>query len=120
MERFMLKSKIHMASVTDKSLHYEGSITIDAELMEAADILPWEKVLVANAANGKRFETYAIAGKAGQGQIQLNGATARLGEKGDRIIIFTFGTISTVDARDYAPKVVHVDEHNRIVEKAKS
>jgi aspartate 1-decarboxylase len=111
----MLKSKIHRATVTDCDLHYVGSITIDRDLLEAADILPQEKVAVVDIDNGARFETYAIAGERGSGEIKLNGAAARLVARGDRIIVIAYASYGRDELDLYVPHVVHVDEHNRIV-----
>ncbi len=113
MLRQILKSKIHRATITDAELDYEGSLACDASLLEAADILPGEKVLVANINNGTRFETYAIVGE--KGQIGLRGAAAHLGQVGDRIIIMSFGLMEDHDARSRKPAVIHVDEQNRPV-----
>lgn len=115
MQRTMCKSKIHRATVTDADLNYEGSITIDEDLMELANILPYERVQVVNCNNGSRLETYVIAGARGQGEICLNGAAARLGTKGDIVIIISYAIMSDEQARGYEPAVVHVDETNRPV-----
>jgi len=109
----MLKSKIHRARVTDANLNYEGSLTIDAELMEAADILCYEKIEIYNIHNGARFATYAIAGPAGKGDICLNGAAARLGTQGDLIIIATYANYDEAEAVERKPTVVHVDSNNK-------
>ena len=109
----MLKAKLHGARVTDKQLDYEGSLTIDRDLMDYVKMLPYEKVLVANLENGNRFETYAIAGDRGSGAICLNGATAHLGNVGDRLTIFTFGLVPTEEAVRHRPLVLRVDEKNR-------
>ncbi|SHG44259.1 L-aspartate 1-decarboxylase [Thermosyntropha lipolytica DSM 11003] len=114
MYRYMLKSKIHRAVVTDADLNYVGSITIDPVLMEAADILPNEKVAVVNNNNGARFETYVIEGERGSGTICLNGAAARLVQKGDIIIILTYAVVDDRECRDYKPKLVYVNEKNQI------
>jgi aspartate 1-decarboxylase len=114
MLRWMCKSKIHRATITDANLDYEGSITIDRTLLRAADILPHEMVQVVNIANGARFETYAIEGKAGSGMITLNGAAARLGAPGDKIIIISSLWLEEEKARRYRPVVVKVDDKNRI------
>jgi len=111
----MCKSKIHRATVTDANLNYEGSLTIDQELMEAADILPWERVQVVNINNGERFETYVIPGKRGSGEICLNGAAARLGEIGDKVIIISYAICTEEEAHGLTPHVIHVDEMNRPV-----
>jgi len=112
----MFKSKIHRARVTEANLNYMGSITIDAELMEAADILPNEKVQVVNNNNGARFETYVIEGARGSRTICLNGAAARLVQPGDSVIIITYAVMSEEECRNYKPKLVFVDDENRIVE----
>ena len=112
--RTMLRSKIHRARVTGGNVDYEGSITIDKVLMEAADILPYEMVHVLNVNNGARFQTYAIEGKAGSGEIVLNGAAARLAAKGDIVIILTYCTVSEEEARSIEPVVVYVDASNNI------
>lgn len=116
MMRTIFKSKIHRATITDANLNYEGSITIDADLLERADILPYEKVQVVNCNNGARLETYVIEGERGQGEVCLNGAAARLGEPGDIIIIISYVLIDDEKARDYTPIVVHVDEENKPVD----
>lgn len=110
--RNMLKSKIHRATVTGADIDYEGSITIDTKLMEAADILPFEHVHVLNLNNGARFETYAIEGD--KGEICLNGAAARLAIKGDMVIILTYQQMEEEEARTYTPKLIHVDRNNDI------
>ncbi len=112
MKRTFLFSKIHLACVTAAKVDYEGSITIDKELMRAAGIAPYEKVLVANTANGNRFETYAITG--GPGEIMLNGATAFLGKPGDRVIIFAFCQLDPGEQSAHKPVKVFVDGENRI------
>ena len=115
MHRQMLKSKIHRATVTDCDLHYAGSITIDSELMEAADLLPNELVHVLDVDNGSRFETYVIEGARGSGEIQANGAAARLVHRGDRVIIVAYGQYAEEELEHHAPRVVHVDTDNRVV-----
>ncbi len=110
--RVMLKSKIHRAHVTDANIDYEGSITIDKRLMQEADILPYEQVHVLNLNNGERFTTYAIEGE--KGKICLNGAAARLGVKGDIVIILTYSQVEETKARDFAPRLVYVDANNQI------
>jgi aspartate 1-decarboxylase len=112
MQRTMLKSKIHRATVTEANVDYVGSITIDTDLMMAADILPYEKVHVVDIDNGARLETYAIEGAAGSGAIEMNGAAARLVHKGDRIIIMSYAQIDDAEARKLRPTVVLVDERN--------
>lgn len=113
-QRFMLKSKIHRAVLTGTELDYEGSIAIDRLLMEAADLLPGEQVHVLNINNGNRMVTYVIEAPAGSGTIMLNGAAARLGCKGDLVIILSYASMSDDEARSYRPKVVKVDAQNRL------
>jgi aspartate 1-decarboxylase len=108
MQRTMLKSKIHRATITDSDLHYVGSITIDADLLDAADILEHEQVHVVDVDNGARFETYTIAGERGSGTIQVNGAAARLVHRGDTIIVISYAQYDRDDLRAYVPRVVHV------------
>lgn len=115
MYRFMLKSKIHRAVLTDANLNYVGSITIDRLLLEAADILPYEKVQVVNNNNGARFETYVIEGEPGSGEICLNGAAARLGQPGDILIILAYAQVEEEKVKEHQPRVVHVDEKNRTI-----
>jgi aspartate 1-decarboxylase len=114
MRRVMFKSKIHRATVTEADLDYEGSVTIDAGLMEAADILPNERVDVWNITRGSRLQTYALAGAPGSGVICINGAAAHLVKPGDLVIIATFADFDEAEARSHKPKVVQVDEKNRI------
>jgi len=109
----LVKSKIHRAEVTDKSLNYEGSLAIDADLMKETGLMPYEKILVGNMGNGQRFETYAIEGPAGSGIISLNGATAHLGEKGDLITIMSFGLYAESEAASHRPSVIVLADHNR-------
>ncbi|MGH2959456.1 MAG: aspartate 1-decarboxylase [Solirubrobacterales bacterium] len=115
MQRKMLKSKIHRATVTDCDLHYVGSITIDVDLLEQSDILENELVHVLDIDNGQRFETYTIAGARGSGMVQVNGAAARLVAKGDKVIVVSYAEYNEVELEDYEPVVVHVDEDNRRV-----
>ena len=116
MNRQMLKSKIHRARITGSDLHYVGSITIDADLLDQANILEHELVHVLDIDNGARFETYTIAGARGSGMMQVNGAAARLVAKGDKIIVVTYGTYDEADLERYEPKVVHVEaKTNRII-----
>lgn len=115
MFRTILKSKIHRARVTEADLHYQGSITIDADLMELADILPYEQVQVVDVTNGARLETYAIPGEAGSGIVCLNGAAAHLIHKDDIVIVISYATMSEDELADYMPKVVFVDEGNRLI-----
>ncbi|MFC1497019.1 aspartate 1-decarboxylase [Verrucomicrobiota bacterium] len=111
----MLKSKLHHATVTDVELEYEGSLTIDSNLMDAAGIRPYEKILIANLANGNRFETYAIpAEESGSGKICLNGATAHKGSSGDRLIVFAFGLLQEEEINQHRPRVILLDENNKI------
>jgi aspartate 1-decarboxylase len=110
----VLKSKLHRAVVTDADLNYVGSITIDEALMEAADIVPFEKVQVVNNNNGARFETYVIKGERGSGTICVNGAAARLVQKGDVVIILSYCSVSREEAADVRPTIVLLDEQNRI------
>lgn len=114
MLRVMMKSKIHRATITQADMHYEGSLTISAELMRAADILPYEMVHVYNISNGERFETYAIEGEAESGVICLNGAAARKGAPGDLIIITTYATYEAAELSQHKPKVVLVDQANHL------
>lgn len=108
------KSKIHRATVTEAELHYEGSLTVDEDLMDLAQMRAYEQVAVVNINNGARFETYLICGRRGSGTICLNGAAARLGMKGDKIIIITYGQAEESSiARDYSPNIVFLDENNR-------
>ena len=108
MQRTMLKSKIHRATVTDCDLHYVGSITIDRDLLDAADMLEHEQVHVVDVDNGARFETYAIAGERGSGTMQVNGAAARLVHRGDTIIVFSYAGYDAAELERYEPRVVHV------------
>ncbi len=117
MERKMLKSKIHRAVVTGADLHYEGSITIDRELMEAADIIPYEAVAIWNVTNGNRFETYAIEGEPGSGVICINGAAARMVAPRDMVIIASFVSMDDAEAREHEPKLVFVDDKNCMLPK---
>jgi aspartate 1-decarboxylase len=116
MQRTMLKSKIHRATVTDCDLHYVGSITIDPELLEAADIREFEQVAIVDVDNGARFETYTIAGERGSGDMKVNGAAARLVHNGDTIIVISYGAYDPDDLEHYEPRVVHVDVHNHIID----
>jgi aspartate 1-decarboxylase len=118
MHLLLLKSKIHQATVTGVDMNYEGSIVIDAALMEEVGLLRYEKVLVANMNTGDRFETYAIPGPARSGRIELNGATARLGQVGDRVIVFSFAQVSETDARTHIPRIVLLDEENHVIRRS--
>jgi aspartate 1-decarboxylase len=115
MNRTMLKSKIHRARVTGSDLHYVGSITIDADLLEAADILEHELVHVLDVDNGARFETYTIAGRRGGGELTINGAAARLVHEGDTVIVVSYASYDEAELESYVPKVVHVNQQNEIV-----
>jgi aspartate 1-decarboxylase len=114
MKRLMCKSKIHRATVTNANLNYQGSITIDSTLLDAADILEYEQVHVVNIANGARFETYAIRGERGSGDIVLNGAAARLVQPGDTVIILSYGSYDERELQDFEPVFIFVDGQNRI------
>ncbi|RMF35838.1 MAG: aspartate 1-decarboxylase [Chlorobiota bacterium] len=116
MRRIMFKSKIHRATITEANLHYEGSLTLDSLLMEAADMLPYEQVSVLNINNGERFETYVIPGERGSGVVCLNGAAARKGQVGDRVIILTYAEMTDEEAHRHRPTVVLVDDANAIVD----
>ena len=111
----MLKSKVHRATVTGSDLHYNGSITMDPELLEAADVLEHELVHVLDLDNGARFETYAITGDRGSGDVVINGAAARLVHTGDRVIVLSYAGYDEEELSEHRPRVVHVDEGNRIV-----
>lgn len=115
MQRFMMKSKIHRATVTSADLHYEGSLTVDQDLMDAADLVSYEEIQVVNVNNGARLTTYVVPGPRGSGVVQLNGAAARLGLPGDKVILISYGVYPDADARRHAPRVVFVDERNRMV-----
>ena len=115
MHRTMLKSKIHRATVTDSDLHYVGSITVDPDLLEAADILEHEQVHVVDVDNGARFETYTIAGERGSGEMKVNGAAARLVHRGDTIIVISYAGYTGQEMEHYVPRVVHVDSDNSII-----
>jgi aspartate 1-decarboxylase len=117
MERTMLKSKIHMATLTGTELYYTGSICIDQNLLDAADILDGEQVHVVNLNNGERLVTYAISGKRGTGIVELNGPAARLGMVGDKVIIITYAQMSEAEAHANKPQIVHVTDKNRIKKK---
>lgn len=114
MRRIMLRSKLHRVRLTGTLLEYEGSIAIDEDLIDAADMLPNEQVQVLNMANGARFTTYIIKAERGSGTVLLNGPAARLGEPGDEVIVLTYGELAEDEARTHRPKVVHVDAHNRV------
>jgi aspartate 1-decarboxylase len=116
MQRTLLSAKIHSCTITAANIHYMGSISIDRTLLEASGILPYEQVQVVNVANGERFITYAIAAPPNCGAIELNGAAARLGVVGDRLIIMTYAQFTSEEVKTHTPKVVMVDEKNHIVE----
>jgi aspartate 1-decarboxylase len=111
----LLKSKIHRATVTGASIDYEGSLTIAADLAERVGLRPYERILVGNLANGERFETYVIYGKPGSGAIELNGATAHLGEPGNRLTIMSYAWLDEAEAARHKPSVIVLDEHNTII-----
>ena len=115
MMRIMMKSKIHRATVTQADLHYVGSVTLDAALMDAADLLEGEQVAIVDITNGARIETYVIPGPAGSGVIGINGAAAHLVHPGDLIIIMSYAVLDDAEARAMQPRVVHVDKQNRVV-----
>lgn len=116
MLRTMLKSKIHRATVTDADLHYVGSVTVDTDLMAAADLLEGEQVAIVDVTNGARLETYVIPGEAGSGVIGINGAAAHLVHPGDLVILIAYGQMDDAEARTYAPRVVFVDDRNRVLD----
>lgn len=113
MQRILLKSKIHRARVTEANLDYEGSCTIDRDLLQAADILPYEQIKIYNVHNGARFDTYAMAGPRGTGVICLNGAAARMGAKGDLIIITSYANYDDSEVSGHQPKIILVDADNK-------
>ncbi|MDQ1648266.1 MAG: aspartate 1-decarboxylase [Frankiaceae bacterium] len=115
MIRTMLKSKIHRATVTQADLHYVGSVTVDEDLMDAADLLPGEQVAIVDINNGARLETYVISGERGSGVIGINGAAARLVAPGDLVILISYAQLDDAEARRYVPKVVFVDAGNAVV-----
>lgn len=110
----VLKSKIHRARITGKDVHYEGSLTLDPDLMDAAGIVPYEKIQVVNVNNGSRLETYVIPGRRGSGEVVLNGAAARWGEVGDPVILLTYAQLEEHELPNYSPRIVYVDEQNRV------
>ncbi len=114
MDRTLLKSKIHRATVTEADLEYEGSVTVDRDLMDAADLLHYEQVHIFNLTNGNRFTTYVIEAKRGSNVICVNGAAAHLAREGDRVIIASFATYDESECKKHAPKLVYVDENNNI------
>ena len=115
MQRTMFSAKVHRATVTHADLHYVGSVTIDADLLEAADILPGEQVAIVDVTNGARLETYVIEGERGSGVVGINGAAAHLIAVGDVVIVIAYQMMSDVEARAFTPRIVHVDAANRIV-----
>jgi aspartate 1-decarboxylase len=115
MQRVMLKSKVHRATVTDCDLHYVGSLTVDPDLLEAGDIMEHEQVHVVDIDNGARFQTYTIAGARGSGELKVNGAAARLVARGDTVIVISYAHYDEQELARYEPRVVHVDRENRIV-----
>jgi len=115
----LLKAKLHMATITQADLNYQGSLTIDEDLMDAVGMVPYEKVLISNTANTNRFETYAIVGKRGSGVICLNGPAARLGKVGDRIVVFAFCHVPAKAAKKHKPRILILDKHNRPVTTSK-
>ena len=115
MNRTMLKSKIHRCRITDSDLHYVGSITVDEDLLDAADIREHEQVQVVDIDNGARFETYTIAGQRGSGEIKVNGAAARLVHTGDTVIVISYASYDEAELASYEPRVVHVNADNRAV-----
>jgi aspartate 1-decarboxylase len=120
MFRTMMKGKIHRARVTEANLNYVGSITIDQDILDEVDMLPNEKVQIVNNNNGARFETYIIPGERGSGTVCLNGAAARLVQKGDVVIILNYTMITEEEARNHQPTVAIMDENNRIIDKIKA
>lgn len=118
MRRRMMKSKIHRATVTDADLHYVGSVTVDQDLMDAADLVEFEQVAVVDIDNGARLETYVIAGPRGGGDLCLNGAAARLVSPGDRVIVISYADYEDAELATYAPRIVHVDTANSVVDEA--
>ena len=117
MLRCMLRAKIHMATITESNIAYEGSITIDEAILKSAGMLPYEQVMISNVNNGERFETYIIPGKKNSGEICLNGPTARKGVVGDKIIIFCYNYYEESEIQHFSPKIVHVNAKNRVVRK---
>ncbi|MEO5653643.1 MAG: aspartate 1-decarboxylase [Marmoricola sp.] len=115
MLRTMMKSKIHRATVTQADLHYVGSVTVDEDLLDAADLLPGELVHIVDVTNGARLETYTIAGERGSGVLGINGAAARLVHPGDVVILIAYAQMETTEAREFEPSVVFVDQHNGVL-----
>jgi aspartate 1-decarboxylase len=117
MQRLFLKSKLHRVRVTHSELHYEGSCAIDQDLLDAADILEYQQIELYNVTNGERLTTYAISGERGSGMISVNGAAAHKAKAGDLLIIASYAGYNEAELRDYAPKLIYVDAHNRVVER---
>jgi len=118
MRRELCKSKVHGATVTEANLHYEGSLTLDTDLIDAADLVPYEKIQVVNINNGSRLETYVLPGEPGSGAVHLNGAAARLGQVGDRVILISYAQYDASEIEGHEPRVVFVDEQNRIMKRS--
>jgi aspartate 1-decarboxylase len=118
MRRELCKSKIHGATVTEANLHYEGSLTLDSELIEAADLVPYERIQVVNVNNGSRLETYVLPGEPGSGALALNGAAARLGEVGDKVILISYAHYDESEVDGHEPRVVFVDERNSVLKRS--
>jgi aspartate 1-decarboxylase len=116
MQRTVFKSKIHRATVTHADLHYVGSVTVDLDLLDAADVLPGELVAIVDVTNGARLETYTIAGQRGSGVIGINGPAAHLVQENDIVILITYAQMTTEEAEGYEPRVVHVDENNKVIQ----
>ncbi|GIW88569.1 MAG: aspartate 1-decarboxylase [Isosphaeraceae bacterium] len=117
MQLKLLRSKLHLATITGSDLHYHGSLTVDPDLMDAVGLLPYEAIVVSNIATGHRAETYILPGVRGSGQVELNGAMARLGAVGDRIIVMAFAWLEPAEVEGHQARVVALDTHNRIVER---
>jgi aspartate 1-decarboxylase len=115
MQRHLMKSKIHRATITSADLHYEGSLTVDEDLLDAADLVTYEEIQIVNVNNGARLGTYVIPGPRGSGVVQLNGAAARLGMPGDLVILISYGVYDEKEVAHHRPRVVFVDDRNRIV-----
>lgn len=118
MQRHLMKSKIHRATITSADLHYEGSLTVDEDLMDAADLVEFEEVQIVNVNNGSRFATYVIPGTRGSGILQLNGAAARLGLPGDLVIVISYGVFDEAEVRAHRPRLVFVDAQNHVARPA--
>ncbi len=117
MRRELCKSKIHGATITEANLYYEGSLTLDTRLIEAADLVPYERIQVVNINNGARLETYVLPGEPGSGTVALNGAAARLGAVGDQVILISYAQYDENEIAGHEPRVVFVDERNRVLER---